>query len=68
MRFKEAREQAELSVMDAASRLGVSISSIYYWEMGTYAPESKRLPEIAKLYGCSIDYLMGLDARQRDSA
>lgn len=68
MRFKAARERAGLSVVDAAARLGVSVSSIYYWETDTYTPESKRLLEIAKLYGCSTDYLLGLDTRQQDSA
>ena len=67
MRFKEARERAGLSVSEAASRLGITIASIYYWEMGTYVPETKRLPEVAKLYDCSVDYLLGLDTR-RDSA
>ncbi len=68
MRFKEAREKVGLSVKDAAARLGVSITSIYYWETDTYVPESKRLPEIANLYECSVDYLLGLDTVQQDSA
>lgn len=68
MRFKEARERAGLSVSEAAARLGITISSIYYWETGIYVPDTKRLPEIAKLYDCSVDYLLGLDTRQRDSA
>lgn len=68
MRFKEARERAGLSVSEAAARLEVSITSIYYWETDTYVPESKRLPEIAKLYECSVDYLLGLDTVQQDSA
>lgn len=68
MNFREARERANLSVVDAAYKLSVSVPTIYYWESGTYTPETKRLPEIAKLYGCSTDYLLGLDTKQKDSA
>lgn len=67
MKFREARERAGMSVMDAAYKLGVSVPTIYYWEAGTYTPEAKRLSDIAKLYRCSTDYLLGMDTRQ-DSA
>lgn len=69
MGFKEARERAGLSPMQAAERLKVSLATVYYWESGAYRPTGKRLPEIAELYHCSVDELLGLKQRplnQRD--
>ena len=69
MGFKEARERAGLSPMQAAERLKVSLATVYYWETGAYRPTGKRLPEIAELYHCSVDELLGLKQRplnQRD--
>lgn len=58
MGFKEAREKAGLSPMAAAAKLKVSLATVYYWESGVYRPAGKRLPEIAKLYRCTIDELL----------
>jgi len=71
MGFREARENAGLSPMDAAAALKVSLATIYYWESGVYRPAGKRLPEIAQLYRCSIDALLrtgssGMSGNQRD--
>lgn len=68
MGFKEARERAGLSAMQAAAKLKVSLATVYYWESGVYRPAGKRLPEIAELYHCTVDELYGLDhtLNQRD--
>lgn len=58
MGFREARIKAALSVLKAAELLGVSDAAIYQWETGVNKPTAKRLLEIAKLYGCSIDDLL----------
>lgn len=61
MGFKEARERAGLSPMQAAEKLKVSLATVYYWESGVYRPAGKRIPEIAELYHCSVDELYGLE-------
>lgn len=68
MGFKEARERAGLSPMQAAEKLKVSLATVYYWESGTYIPNGKRFPEIAELYHCSVDELfdLGHKLNQRD--
>jgi len=68
MGFREAREKAGLSMVDAAYALRVSVTAIYSWEAGTYAPGSKRLPEIARLYHCTVDELLSPNDHQQDSA
>jgi len=58
MGFREARVKAGLSVTKVMEALGVSDAAIYMWENGVTAPNTKRLPEIAKLYGCTVDELL----------
>lgn len=59
-RFKEFREKAGLSILGAADRLGVSTTSIVGWEKGKRYPNARTLVDMAKLYNCSSDELLGL--------
>ena len=38
--------------------LNVSDAAVYQWETGAFLPSTKRLPEIAKLYGVTVDELL----------
>ena len=58
MGFRKARIAAGLSVSQVMEALGVSDAAVYQWETGVTTPSGKRLPEIAKLYGCTIDELL----------
>lgn len=58
MSFRSAREKAGISVAQAMKILNVSDAAIYQWETGVTMPAAKRLPEIAKAYGCTIDELL----------
>lgn len=58
MPFKEARIKAGLSVPQVMKALGVSDAAVYQWETGATKPAISRLPQIAKLYGCSIEELL----------
>jgi transcriptional regulator with XRE-family HTH domain len=42
-------------------KLHVSDAAVYQWETGVTTPSAKRLPEIAKLYGCTVDELLRED-------
>lgn len=57
MSFREQRIKAGLSVADVMKALSVSDAAVYQWETGVSMPAGKRLPEIAKLYGCTVDDL-----------
>lgn len=59
MGLKEARKRAGLTAKDVALSLGVTFQNVYNWENGSYLPPAKRLPELAKLYGCTVDELLG---------
>ena len=56
--FKQARINAGLSVRQVMKALNVSDAAVYQWETGVFLPSTKRLPEIAKLYGVTVDELL----------
>lgn len=58
MGFKQARRRAGLTARQVAKKFGVSLAAVYGWEKGTYLPRGERLPQIARLYGCTVEELM----------
>ena len=58
MAFKEMRKKAGLTAREAGLALGVSFQNVYNWEAGSYLPEAAKLPEIARLYRCTVDELL----------
>lgn len=61
MSFRTMRQKAGLSVAQVMKALKVSDAAVYMWETGETTPNGKRLPEIAKLYGCTVDELLKED-------
>ena len=57
MKIKEKREQIGLRQEDVAQALDVDRSTVAKWETGEAMPRSDKLPELAKILGCSIDEL-----------
>jgi transcriptional regulator with XRE-family HTH domain len=58
MSFREMRLKAGLSVAQVMEKMGVSRAAVCQWETGIYTPRADKLPEIAKLYGCTVDDLL----------
>lgn len=58
MNFRTARLSAGLSVAQVVDALSVSDAAVYQWETGVTTPNTKRIIEIAKLYGVTVDYLL----------
>lgn len=56
IREKHGMTQAEL-----ARNLGLTRSSVNSWEMGLSVPSTQYIIELAKLFGVSTDYLLGLN-------
>lgn len=61
MSFLSARKKAGLSQIAVGEKLGVAAAAVCQWETGKTYPDSRRLPEIAKLYGCTVDELLTED-------
>jgi len=58
MSFYSARKKAGLSQAAAAKEFGVAAAAVCQWETGKTTPRSNLLPQIAKVYGCTIDELL----------
>ena len=57
--FKEARLLRNLKITEVAAILDVAQSTISSWESGRLYPTPENLIKLSKLYGVSIDYLIG---------
>ena len=57
MNIKELRVSAKLTQEELGAMLGVNRSTIAMWETGEAMPRADKLPELAKIFGCSIDEL-----------
>ena len=61
MNLRKARLDARKSVQDVMKELDVSDAAVYLWESGKVNPKIENLKKLSKLYGVSIDYLVGND-------
>jgi len=68
MQIQALRENAGLSKVEVARHLDVGISAVCHWESGKAIPRADKLPELADLFGCSIDALFGRDPPDGKSA
>ena len=50
-----------MSVTQVMDKLSVADAAVYQWETGVTMPNAKRLPEIARLYGVTVDALLADD-------
>ena len=67
MGFRDARISAGLSVSQVMKNLRVSDAAVYQWETGVTRPTAKRLLEVARLYGCTVDDLLRQEDRTENA-
>ena len=60
-RIRSLREDSGMSQAELARKLSVTRSSVNAWEMGLSAPTAQYIIELANLFHCSADYILGLD-------
>lgn len=60
--IKRRRIAAGLSQKALAAKLGVAQSMVSCWETGENAPNIKNAVALAKIFGCTVDDLLGGDA------
>lgn len=64
LRLRNLRKEREMRIEDIARVLGVATSTYGRWESGSNSPKNK-IPELAKFFGVTTDYLLyGKDAPQ----
>ena len=59
-RLKELRLEKQLSQKELADLLSTGQSSISAWERGDREPLAHQLVDLARVFECSIDYLLGI--------
>ncbi len=60
-RLKEIRKEKNISQGKLAKGIGVDVSSISYWESGTYEPKATYVYKMAIFLNVTADYLLGLE-------
>lgn len=60
-RFRELKKESGLSDFKLSQLLGVSPMTICRWENGIHDIKSNELIKVAKFFGVSSDYLIGLE-------
>ncbi len=61
--LRRLRLEKNLTQEQLANTLGVSVQSVSRWECGNTLPDVMLLPEIARLYGVTVDDLYRADAK-----
>lgn len=59
-KLKKLREQRGWTQTQAAERLGVSSQVVSNYERDYRSPDKESLSNIAKIYNCSLDWLLGI--------
>ena len=60
-RLKELRLERGLTQTELANKTKISQAGIAKWETGDRTPNLEYLIVLAKFFGCSADYLIGLE-------
>ncbi len=60
LNMKAERVRVGLSAQSAAEQLGVAANTLLSWERQASVPNGSDLAKLAKLYGCSADWLLGI--------
>ena len=60
-RLKELREAGNLSIRELAKKIDVSDVTVGYWESAKFDIKGENLKCLAKFFGVSAGYLLGLE-------
>ena len=53
------RKQNNMTQMELADKLGISFQAVSNWERGNSMPDISKLPELAEIFGVTLDELLG---------
>lgn len=57
MKIRKLRTDCNMSTVQLADTMGVSIQAVGKWERGEAFPRAEQLPKLAETFGCKIDEL-----------
>lgn len=58
-RISVLRKKVNMTQMELADRVGISFQAVSNWERGNSMPDISKLPELAEIFGISVDELIG---------
>ena len=58
-KVKELREEMGLKQIELAQTLEISQGTLSNWERGVHDPDNEALGQLAQIFNCSVDYLLG---------
>ena len=64
--LKSARKKAGLTQAEVAEHIGITQNAYSYWENGKVKIDNESLAKLSKLYGVTIDYLMGISEQSQN--
>jgi transcriptional regulator with XRE-family HTH domain len=64
--LKRVRQDARMTQAEVAKIVGVAKNTYCNWELGTREPNILKIKALAKLFGVSVDYLVGLEPTRND--
>lgn len=64
--ISQYRKAMGITQESLADKLGITFQAVSKWETGQTIPDTMLLPEIAKIFGVSVDKLMGYSAFAED--
>ena len=59
-RFEELKFDAQLSIATLSEKLRVSKATVYRYAQGKLLPSLKVAVQLANIFNCSVDYLLGV--------
>lgn len=58
--IKQLRETHDMTQAELAKRLGVQVPAVSKWERDLAYPRMDKLVQMAQIFGCSTDTVLGL--------
>ncbi len=59
VKISELRKNKNMTQMELADQLNISFQAVSNWERGNSMPDISKLPELAQLFGVTIDEILG---------
>jgi len=66
-RIRELRKQKDMTQKKLAEYLEIADSTLSYWEMGKYEPDSEALIKLSRFFQVPIDYILCGDFQKWDT-
>ncbi|WP_455580672.1 helix-turn-helix domain-containing protein [Dysosmobacter sp.] len=59
--IRQLREDAGMTQEELAKKMGVKPPAVSKWERGLAFPTMDKVGRLAKLFGCTMEHVMGID-------